>query len=244
MTLKSRIEKSRSRGETRGGSAGHASTSGPVLAEPSLSPFWRGVISLLLIGHLLAVFFPPFTFATRTGPQLASPFAMPVLRFLKPYVDLMYLDHGYFFFAPNPGPSHLLRARIEYVDSRPPLEITLPDRDKQWPRLLYHRHFMLSEQFRDTFVPPQPPRELSEDPAQLADWRAGRAIYELRRRSFEEHLKARYGARQVTLTRVEHSLLTPEQFITQGGNINRPETYFDLPEDSGPPPSPILGLRP
>ncbi len=28
------------------------------------------------------------------------------------YMEALYLDHGYFFFAPNPGPSHLLRCDI------------------------------------------------------------------------------------------------------------------------------------
>src|SRR3990167_3187874 len=77
-------------------------------ARPSLS--LRIALSALLLIHLAAVFFPPFTFATRSATGAASPFAEPITSALRMYVDFFFLDHGYFFFAPNPGPSHLLRA--------------------------------------------------------------------------------------------------------------------------------------
>jgi len=34
---------------------------------------------------------------------------------LAPYIEFLYLSHGYFFFAPNPGPNHILEFRF-----RPP----------------------------------------------------------------------------------------------------------------------------
>ena len=198
--------------------------------QPSLR--LRLVLSTLILLHVAAVFIPPFRFATASGPGSASPFAEPILSLLQPYVDLMYLDHGYFFFAPNPGPSHLLRAKLEFADGRPPLELTFPDVNAQRPRLLYHRHFMLAEQLHGDFVPPQPPPGLADDPQQLASWREARARYEMRFKSFEEHLRHAYGAKEVSLRRVEHMLLGPEQFRQTGKPLNAPDTYRELPEDN------------
>jgi hypothetical protein len=156
---------------------------------------------------------------------------------LRPYVDLLFLDHGYFFFAPNPGPSHLFRAKLEFGDGRAPLELTFPDRTRQKPRLMYHRHFMLAEQLHADFVLPEPPAELANDPQQLAIWRQARERYELRRKSFEEHLRAAYGASRVTLTRLEHSLLGPAEFRELGKPLNAADTFRELPEMAVPLPA-------
>ncbi len=106
------------------------------------------VVSLLLLIHITAVFIAPFTFASSSGPGSASPFAVGLMNALRAYIDAVYLDHGYFFFAPNPGPSHLVRCRLEYEAGREAEESTFPDRQRHWPRLLYHRHFMLSESLK------------------------------------------------------------------------------------------------
>ena len=34
----------------------------------------------------------------------------------RPYLEAAYLDHGYAFFAPDPGPSHLVRYELEFDD--------------------------------------------------------------------------------------------------------------------------------
>jgi hypothetical protein len=176
------------------------------------------------------------------GPGVASPLAAPIRAALRPYVEFAFLDHGYFFFAPNPGPSHLLRAKLEFDDGRPPLEITLPDRTRHWPRLLYHRHFMLAEQYHADFLPAQPPPEVEANPAQLADWQRTRRLYELRKQSFEQHLRRTYGASRVTLTRVEHTLIPPAQFAAESRSITAPDTYVDLPEILNAAPG--TGVRP
>ena len=189
----------------------------------------RVVVSGLLVFHVLAVFVPPFTFATTSGPGTGSPFAEPLMRALKPYTDVVYLDHGYFFFAPNPGPSHLLRAKLEFADGRPTKELMFPDRSQHWPRLLYHRHFMLAEQLHSDFVPPQPPPGI--DPVGMVRWQRARDIYVQRRQSFADHLRMRYGAANVTLTRVEHELMPPGEYASRADQINAAETFVDLPED-------------
>jgi len=65
-----------------------------------------------------------------------------------PYITAAYLDHSYKFFAPNPGASHLVRYDLYFADGTKRVnsdDQILPDRLGHWPRLLYHRHFMLTE---------------------------------------------------------------------------------------------------
>jgi hypothetical protein len=192
--------------------------------------YGRVLLSIGLALHILTVFIGPFTFATSSGPGMASPFAAPIRSALRPYLELAFLDHGYFFFAPNPGPSHLLRAKLEFNDGRPPLVITLPDRKQQWPRLLYHRHFMLAEQLQADFVPPELPPDASGDLFREENWRLARAMYETRVASIEQHLRQQYGADRVTLTRVQHVLRDPVQFGALRQEINAPDTYLELPD--------------
>src|SRR5262245_51934120 len=116
----------------------------------------RRAATVLILLHLSAVFVAPFAFActTRSG---SSPFADGLMSWYRPYVDLLYLNHGYAFFAPDPGPSHLVRYRVEFADERPPIEGVFPDLKTQRPRLLYHRHFMIAETLYNLYTPPDEP---------------------------------------------------------------------------------------
>jgi hypothetical protein len=69
-------------------------------------------------------------------------------KLYHPYITATFLDHSYKFFAPNPGPSHLVRYDLYFADGSSRVnrdDQILPDRVGHWPRLLYHRHFMLTE---------------------------------------------------------------------------------------------------
>lgn len=199
-------------------------------SPPSSNAIWSGrkrfVVSCLVLLHLAAVFVPPFAFATR-GPETASPLASHLRDWLRPYFEPMFLDHGYAFFAPEPGPSHLLRCRLEFGQQQPAVELIFPDRTKQWPRLLYHRHFMLAEQLHALYVPPSPPP--TQEPGLLSQWREARAQYERRRDSFADHLRHLYGAQHVEIVRVEHRTLSPEQRAA-GMKLTDRSLYEDLPE--------------
>src|SRR5438094_9864442 len=110
-------------------------------SKPRLSPWSKAVISGLLAVHISAVFVAPLAFAC----DWSSPLVNAVVGIYRPYIDALYLNHGYFFFAPNPGPSHLVDYTVEFGDGRPPRTGRIPDLASERPRLLYHRHFMLSE---------------------------------------------------------------------------------------------------
>lgn len=193
------------------------------------SPVVQWIVSGMLAFHILAVFMPPFAFQTAPVQGMGSPVADAALQVLAPYVDLMYLNHGYAFFAPDPGPSHLVRAKLEFADGREATEITFPDLERHWPRLLYHRYFMLSEHLHGAFVPEEPPQDLV-DATQPEEWQFVRRMYEARRTAIEEHIKARSGADRVTLQRIEHRLLQPFEFVSLGKRPGDADTYVELSE--------------
>jgi len=190
----------------------------------------RLVTSVLLVLHLAAVFFPPFAFETSPVRGMGSPIAEAVVNLLQPYIDAAYLNHGYAFFAPDPGPSHLLRARLEFADGREPQEITLPDLQRHWPRLLYHRHFMLSEHLHASFTPSEPIAEVVQDRLLAENWRRALRRYTARKNAIKQHLQTKYGASQVTLTRIEHRLLNPYEVAVRGKKLGEADTYLELSE--------------
>jgi hypothetical protein len=103
----------------------------------------------------------------------------------------MYLDHGYFFFAPNPGPSHLVGIRDQSV--------LFPDRKEQWPRLLYHRYFMLSEFYNNSFAPTALDPQDMTDKLFVARWEEDRRFYQTLQRSIARSIQSQWNARRDNL---------------------------------------------
>lgn len=103
------------------------------------SPRRRMFASLLIALTLFVVFMGPVT-----NPIATEELTGPIGRLLAPVHQVLYLSHGYRFFAPDPGPSHLLVYRLHYSDGRV-MEKRFPDPERISPRLRYHRWFMLSE---------------------------------------------------------------------------------------------------
>ena len=72
------------------------------IEEPSATPQRPGralkiIISIVLRLHLTAIVSAP---ASSNG----SPLFESLVRFFRPYLEAAYLNHGYQFFAPEPGP--------------------------------------------------------------------------------------------------------------------------------------------
>lgn len=111
------------------------------------NPWVRGAASLAVAWHLIGVMVAPIS----VSPQMNrgdSVIGAELKKVYGPYITATYLDHSYKFFAPNPGDSHLLRFDLYFADGSKRVnrdDQILPDRQGQWPRLLYHRHFMLTE---------------------------------------------------------------------------------------------------
>ena len=87
----------------------------------------------------------------------------------------------------------------------------IPDLQRHWPRLLYHRHFMLAEYLQDAYRPPLPAdaESLAEsEPAEYRAWRAGRSRYERIRSSIVDHLAVTHPDHEVAIRRIEHAIPT------------------------------------
>jgi len=125
----------------------------------------KWAVSLVLVGHFSAVIIA----AASVSPS--SDLTQSAWKVFQPYVEAMYLNHGYRYFAPEPTESTLLAFVAERADGSI-VRGRIPDREIR-PRLLYHRHFMLTER-----MPTEPP-ELVER------WYA----------SYARHLGHRYGAK-------------------------------------------------
>ena len=163
-----------------------------------------GVISVLLILHLVAIASAPLAMEPASLP------AQKVFAFFRPYLDTAFLNHGYHFFAPEPGPSHLIRYELTLADGRIE-EGVFPDPSEQTPRLNYHRHFMLSE-----FA-----NRLAVSDAQQP------ALHELSQ-SFAQHLMSDRDAKSATLFLRRHYIPSPQQ-VREGMTLEAEELYAERP---------------
>jgi hypothetical protein len=173
----------------------------PIDPPPcGLSPGWKRLISLLVALHVAAVFVGPWAM-----PPHGSELARTIAAGFGPYLQAAFLNNGYRFFAPEPGPGHLVRYEIVTRDGQ---EITgsFPDRKAHWPRLLYHRHFMLTEFLNSLGAP---------EAAEAA------TAYE---ESYAGHLANRYDAKTVKLYLQQLRLPTMDE-VRKGKKLNDPEFY-------------------
>lgn len=213
----------------------HRSTSAPKPWIQWDNPRHRFVVSFLIVGHVLAVAIAPLSFQTRSG-RGSSPSVELLGSPVAGYGEFLYLNRGYAFFAPDPGPSHLFQAAIIPADrdtnptsaaEKPPLaEPVFPDRNVHWPRLLYHRHFMLAEFLTEVYQPPGPPQGLQEIDADTAEnWRRSRSRYERVRQSFTQRLEAVHPDATVAIRRLEHLIPDFMDFGEADLELNDPSLY-------------------
>jgi hypothetical protein len=175
-------------------------TVSPAPAAPPLALRWRILISGLVALHVTAVFVGPWALAPYTSALSGS-----LASVFHPYLRAGFLDNGYRFFAPEPGPAHLIRYELKLPDGTLTSGI-FPNVDDQWPRLLYHRHFMLSE-FVNTL-----------DGQQQTELRDAMV------RSFARHLAQAEQADEVTLYLRRH-LIAPPQEVAQGARLDDPRAF-------------------
>ena len=205
-------------------------------------PIYRKLIIVAVLLHLLAVLAEPLAFFSRsefqTGPEFFA-----LRRTLAPYVEWMYLDHGYFFFAPNPGPNHLVAAQEKSTETNTtntprrlrPDAVIFPDRQSHWPRLLYHRYFMLSEFYNNSFAPTELTEQDKVDRMFVERWELDRRFYESLQRSISKSHLIRRGKEglatdRMELLRIERPLPSPEQILGLGGRLGDSRDLIVLPE--------------
>lgn len=178
-----------------------------VPAEPILSPrrpWLRGAVSLGLLLHLLAVVLAPLAVAPT------SPLWLQAWSVFRPYLQALNLNHGYHFFAPEPGPGHLLRYELHFANGNVRRGI-VPDATHHQPRLRYHRHFMLSEFLNRLAIDEQRPE-----------------LFERVSQSYADHLCHAHGAERVTLTLRRHYIPGPQQ-VAAGMRLDDVSLFAERP---------------
>lgn len=148
-------------------------------------------------------------------PAALRPEHRPVIhrveRFFRPYLDLLYLNHGYSFFAPEPGPSYIMRYEVHQEDGSV-VRGRLPDLEEYWPRLLYHRYFMLATQNLGLMMDAEARGKIDADSTETLAHAIAR---EVTRRN-----DGQYGV----LRLYTHRLLWPEE-VLQGKSPDARDTY-------------------
>jgi len=208
-------------------------------------PAYRKWLLGLVLVHCMGVLAEPLFFFSRSDFQ-AGPEFFGLRRSMAPYVDWMYLDHGYFFFAPNPGPSHLVAIQSKVPE--PPRAsslrgdaIVFPNRNEHWPRLLYHRYFMLSEFYNNSFAPTALSQQDKSDRMFVERWESDRRFYEMLQRSISKSAfvgkRAMQGADGlgVELLRLERPSPGPEEILKGLRRLGDSRELIVLPE--GPEPA-------
>ena len=146
---------------------------------------WRragfALVNIWLFIHLTAIITAPAT----VGPSSQS--SRTVWTAVAPYLQGLYLNHGFHYFAPQPGSSNLVSWTVTRKDGTV-LTGRFPNFDIR-PRLYYHRHFMLSEY-------------LGNSPPEL------QAVVV---KGFARNLCREYDGETVTISTVRHDLPSMER---------------------------------
>ncbi len=163
----------------------------------------RFTASILIVFHLCAIVIAP----ASIPPTPSS--ITELFYFFRPYLQVAYLNHGYHYFAPDPGSSSLLEYTV--LDSSNRQWGRLPDRQKHWPRLLYHRYFMLTEFFGS----------INPSNEELRNSVAGAYAIQIAKDQDAEDS-------WITLDHVTHDPSTREQILV-GGRLTDPHRYRHTP---------------
>ncbi|MGD9714661.1 MAG: hypothetical protein AB7V46_21770 [Thermomicrobiales bacterium] len=173
----------------------------PILDEPpSWHVAWKVFASLMLLFHLVSMVVASYC----AGP--ASELAYAAYDICGPYAQVLYVNHGYRFFSPEPGPGNLVEFDALLSDGTRQTE-TMPNRGPggQWPRVFYHRHFMLTEFLAASRDRPQ--------------------TLELVLTTYaSQFLRTHPETEEVTLVHVVH-MLPPPEFILAGGDLRHESNY-------------------
>ncbi len=141
-------------------------------------PWAKGLASAAIAVHGLAVL------AAALAGSPASALQDGAADLFIPYYQAIDQGYTYRYYAPEPPPTPVVTAKVEYDDGRPTAEIRLPDRSAR-PRLRYQRQLALAHHLHNDFLKA---RSAPESPPSL--WA----------RSYARHLSlAHPGAARVSL---------------------------------------------
>ena len=173
---------------------------------PRTIPVFVKRVGIVLV-HLWIVFHFASVFIASASVPPATRLAGQAWSCVGGYLQFLYLNHGYHFFSPDPGTSTL----IAYEATLPNGDVIwdrIPNR-QIWPRLNYHRHFMLTEHMVST-VGARPELE------------------DLLVETYAREIARQTGADRIFLYEVEHELSWPSQVLA-GRHLDDPVTYINFP---------------
>ena len=184
----------------------------------------RMTVSGLILFHVFAVFIAPFA-----SPPPSSDISQASARLLRPYLQAVAIDNGYRFFAPNPGPSHLVRYEVDLANGT---RVTgrFPNVEDHWPRLLYHRHFMLAESLFNLAMPvaERPPDGFANE-RERQQFDEARARADALRFSVAGYLLRQYpDAQRVRLFALQHDIPTAWD-LQDGLELDDPQLFAEWP---------------
>jgi hypothetical protein len=155
-------------------------------------PAWaRRLVSLALLAHIAAIL---------AGAWAAAPSSLlerGAASIFAPYHQAIDQGYAYRYYAPEPGPTPVVTARVEFGDGRPDATVRLPERGT-WPRLRYQRQLALANHLFEDFEAAR---------AQTGEGRRSRWA-----QSYARHLGKTYpGSTRVTLHVQMHLIPDPER---------------------------------
>ena len=152
------------------------------------------VLSAWLAFHVFAVFISP------AAMPPVSPLLEDGYQVALPYNEALFLNHGYHYFAPDPGASTLISYSVPRKGDAP-IVGRFPDVAVR-PRLLYHRYFMLAENL----------------------WAFDEESQTEIQRAYARHFSSMHNSQVISLNRVLHE---PSSIIRMqaGGKLDDPETF-------------------
>jgi hypothetical protein len=156
----------------------------------------RYCINVWVVLHFTAI----IAAAATIGPT--SDYVLATWQIFRPYLQLLFLNHGFNFYAPEPSSSMLMEFEAVRPDGST-VSGKIPD-PSLWPRLLYQRQLLLTE-------------HISIAPDDRRPWY----------RSYAHHLCRKHGASKVHLTLVNHVPM-PMEMVRNGGRLDDPFTYTKL----------------
>ena len=179
-------------------------SSGDVESAWTRHRWLRRVVSVGIVLHLFSLVIAPLAVAPT------SPLWQRAWLVFRPYLEGLNLNHGSHFFAPDPGPSHLVHYELRFEDGRTERGF-FPNVEQHRPRLRYHRHFMLSEFLNN-----------------LAIDDSRRELFDAVTHSYAEHLRHEHRAEKVTLSIRRHYVPSPQQVLS-GTPLNDVSLFAERP---------------
>ncbi len=132
----------------------------------------RRLFSVALLAWLVVLILGPLS-----NPVGSEHLTKPLAEKVSPLHRLLFMGHGYRFFAPDPGPSHLVEFELTLADGTKK-EGVFPDAQgpMTFPRLNYHRWFMLSETIWSEHAMTPLPADVERQQKQLLELATQKAL--------------------------------------------------------------------